>query len=215
VADHRLKSAVISPTTGRAHAVCACTWCTPEFSTAGLAESLLDSHIQSELARLEWANSVLLRLNSRANRVRVSGERVRLAGIADAVQARAERNLGAEPHPIGLVTLMAVSRDQHLRIEVVDNLQKTGNFYVIGEAAPSLEALAMTLVERPRLLLVDDDARRVGGPADVALIRDLSPDTRICMCAVSGDEQCDYTDVVVGRDLPSADLARALLALAV
>ena len=116
-----------------------------------------------------------------------------------------------DPAKFALRTVVTVESDVLVRDELAEALESRGGFYLVGQADTAVEAIAITVVERPGLVVVGEkvpDFAEMGG-AD--LVHDLSPDTAVC---VYGESALPGADLVVSRDLSVNDLVRRLAELA-
>jgi len=89
-------------------------------------------------------------------------------------------------------------------------------FEIVGPVSDGRRAVALAEEAKPELALVDFRMPRLWGLELVAAIREVTPDTRICVYTADGDEQLAKDVLGAGavalvlKEAPLADLVRAL-----
>jgi DNA-binding NarL/FixJ family response regulator len=89
-------------------------------------------------------------------------------------------------------------------------------FDIVGPVSDGRRAVALAEQAKPELALVDFRMPRLWGLELVAAIREVTPDTRICVYTADGDEQLAKDVLAAGavalvlKEAPLADLVRAL-----
>jgi DNA-binding NarL/FixJ family response regulator len=92
-------------------------------------------------------------------------------------------------------------------------------FEVVGPVPDGRRAVALAETEQPELALVDFRMPRLAGLELIGALREVAPDTRICVYTADGDEQLATDCLTAGaaaivlKESPLADLVRALEAV--
>lgn len=211
-ADHRLSHIVPTSRVGWVAAVCACGWRTPEFRNSGLAESLLDAHAEQERARDMWINASMILLRSRDQRASSARDRALLAEVMDRVR---DANLVRHRiEPVISYGLRVVAVDESGdRERLTSALRRHGDFVLVGEGESFVDAVALTVVERPRVVVIGDRTERFDHRRGVELIHDVSPDSRVCILT-DGPLISEAADLVLDRSLPMQRVVAHLVLLA-
>lgn len=209
---HRL-TVVRSSGPGRLRAGCHCGFTSPEFSSAGLAESCVDAHIACERSRAIHIDSAVLRLQSMAIQTQKSRSRNWLETTLQQIRERAESLMPADPQMWSAVDLVIVDDDKKSLLNTASYLASVGSFRIVGEGTSGIDAVALTVVEEPGILLLDDDMEPMDGPSAITLLRRLEVSTRLCLYGDTAPEG-SWADLVLTKDVPLHQLSEELIALA-
>lgn len=208
---HRL-TVVRSSGPGRLRAGCHCGFTSPEFSSAGLAESCVDAHIACERSRAIHIDSAVLRLQSMALQAQKSRSRQWLETTISQIRERARSLVPVDPQMWSAVDLVVVDDDKRSLTDTAGYLASVGNFRIVGEGTSGVDAVALTVVEEPGILLVDDDMAPMDGPSAITLLRRLEVTTRLCLYGDTAPDGC-WADLVLTKDVPLPRLSEELAAL--
>lgn len=211
-AAHELSHIVPASRMGWLAAVCACGWHTPEFRNSGLAESLLDAHVTQERAREMWVNASMILLRSRDSRARSSRERALLADVMDRVREASRVHLGADPVLSNVIRVVAVDSESD-RAHLTGALRRHGDFLLVGEGSSYVDAVALSVVERPRVLVIGDRTESFDHRQGLDLIHDVSPDSRVCILS-DGPMISEEADLVLDKNEPMQRVVAHLVLLA-
>lgn len=211
-AGHQLSHIVPAMRTGWVTAVCTCGWRTPDYRNSGLAESLLDAHVSQERAREMWINASLILLRSRDERARSVRERSILADVMDRVREASRVRLGLGPISSDLLRIVAIDCDAD-RGRLTNAVRRHGDFLLVGEGGSYVDAVALSVVERPRLVVIGDKADLFDHKSGIDLIHDVSPDSRVCVLS-DGPLISEDADLVLDKNLPMQRVIAHLVLLA-
>lgn len=109
-----------------------------------------------------------------------------------------------------------VADDHPALTSAVSSYLADNGFDIVGTAPDGRRALALAEVEQPELALLDYRMPRLAGLDLIAALREVSPDTRICIYTADGDEKLATEVLAAGaaalvlKEAPLADLVRAL-----
>lgn len=134
--EHRLDHIVPTTRLGWVAAVCQCGWRTPEFRNSGLAESVLDAHVEQERAREMWINASMILLRSRDQRSASVHNRALLADVMDRVREASRVRHEVDPVFSDLLKVVAVDEAGD-RERLTSALRRHGDFLLVGEGTPS------------------------------------------------------------------------------
>lgn len=209
---HRL-TVVRSSGPGRLRAGCQCGFTSPEFSSAGLAESCVDAHIACERSRAIHIDSAIVRLESMAIQTQKSRSRQWLETTLQQIRERALILMPVDPQMWSAVDVVVVDDDTKSLASTAAYLASVGSFRIVGQGASGVDSVALTVVEEPAILLLDDDMEPMDGPSAITLLRRLEVTTRLCLY---GDTAPDgsWADLVLTKDVPLHELSDELVALA-
>ena len=211
-AGHQLSHIAPALRHGWVTAVCACGWRTPDYRNSGLAESLLDAHVSQERAREMWINASMILLRSRDERAGSAHERLILADVMDRVRQASRAHPGLDPIASDLLKIVAVDAERD-RGRLTNALRRHGDFLLVGEGDSYVDAVALTVVERPRLVVIGDRTEMFDHRRDIDLIHDVSPDSRVCILS-DGPLISDDADLVLDKSLPMQRVMAHLVLLA-
>lgn len=211
-AEHQLSHIAPALRHGWVTAVCGCGWRTPDYRNSGLAESLLDAHVLQERAREMWINASMILLRSRDERARSARERAMLADVMDRVRKASRADFGLDPIASDLLKVVAVDEERD-RGRLTNALRRHGDFLLVGEGDSYVDAVALTVVERPRLVVIGDRTEMFDHRRDLDLIHDVSPDSRVCILS-DGPLISDDADLVLDKSLPMQRVVAHLVLLA-
>ena len=110
--------------------------------------------------------------------------------------------------------------DDHPALTTAVSSYLAGNgFEIVGPAADGRRAVALAEEAKPELALVDFRMPRLSGLELIAALRDVTPETRICVYTADGDARLAQDVLAAGaaalvlKEAPLADLVRALEAV--
>jgi DNA-binding NarL/FixJ family response regulator len=109
-----------------------------------------------------------------------------------------------------------VADDHPALTSAVASYLADNGFEVVGPASDGRRAVALAEQAKPELALVDYRMPRLMGTELIAAIREVSPETRICVYTADGDEKLAEDVLAAGaaalvlKEAPLADLVRAL-----
>lgn len=109
-----------------------------------------------------------------------------------------------------------IADDHPALTSAVSNYLADNGFEIVGPASDGRRAVALVADEKPELALVDYRMPRLQGLELIAAIREVSPDTRICVYTADGDDKLAADVLAAGaaalvlKEAPLADLVRAL-----
>jgi hypothetical protein len=201
----------------RCRAECACGFSSPAFSTAGLAESFVDAHASCERARSLQVDAALLQLESKA--LTVIDGRNRAWSLAVAKRIRRQRlsvhpAVPREPLTLQPTSTVLADADVQLGALLAEHLQNAGDFEIVGRGSSGIDAVALTVLEQPRLLIIDDEMPDMSGVAAVSLLRtlDVGAATRICLYGDHPPESSP-ADLTISKREPWSVLSKHLMDL--
>lgn len=93
-------------------------------------------------------------------------------------------------------TVVVVDDQPMIRRLLVDLLNESRNFTVIGQAADGAAALALVELLHPQVVLMDVDMPRMNGLAATLRMRERCPDARIVL--LSGHDYTEYSQMAQG-----------------
>jgi DNA-binding NarL/FixJ family response regulator len=107
--------------------------------------------------------------------------------------------------------------DDHPALTVaVSAFVAENGFEIVGPAPDGRRAVALAEQEKPELALIDYRMPRLAGLELIAALREVSPETRICVYTADGDEQLANDALAAGavgvilKESPLTDVVRAL-----
>ncbi len=109
-----------------------------------------------------------------------------------------------------------IADDHPALTAAVTSFVAENGFEVVGPASDGRRAVALAAQEQPDLALVDFRMPRLAGLDLIAALREVSPDTRICVYTADGDEQLASDSLAAGavavllKESPLSDVVRAL-----
>lgn len=196
-------------------AECVCGWATPARANTRLAESIIDAHVTRERARAMWAAAGLMRLQTINQRDRARAARERLVVVAEAIRVRARASLMGPAVEINgaVAAVVHVDDNPELREQMAAALGRIRRFDLLGQGETGVDAVALATVERPRILVLDDQMPVMTGMEAIPLIRQLAPEVRICLHAEQAPA-VGSADLVVLKQDSLRDLIERLVLLA-
>jgi DNA-binding NarL/FixJ family response regulator len=109
-----------------------------------------------------------------------------------------------------------IADDHPALTSAISGYLSENGFEIVGPAADGRRAVALAAEEKPELALVDYRMPRLMGVELIAALREVSPDTRICVYTADGDDKLAADVLAAGasalvlKEAPLADLVRAL-----
>ena len=119
----------------------------------------------------------------------------------DRVRSGGPARQGLDPTSPALLRLVAVDGDDVQRERLTSAVRRNGDLMVVGEGDSFVDALALTVLERPRVVLIGDQTDQFEYRRDIGLIHDISPDSRVCLYS-DGPMISDDADLVLDKSLP-------------
>jgi EAL domain-containing protein (putative c-di-GMP-specific phosphodiesterase class I)/ActR/RegA family two-component response regulator len=113
-------------------------------------------------------------------------------GPADGAVSIEERPTGPDnvlaPRPRSRIRVMIADDDEMIRGTLVDMIERTASFAVMGAATDADEAIRIASLRHPDVALLDVRMPNGGGPRAAREIQWRSPDTRIVALSAHGDD---------------------------
>lgn len=109
-----------------------------------------------------------------------------------------------------------IADDHPALTSAVSSYLSENGFQIVGPAPDGRRAVALAEEAKPELALVDYRMPRLQGLELIAALREVSPETRICVYTADGDEKLAADVLAAGaaalvlKEAPLADLVRAL-----
>lgn len=192
------------------HAVCRCGWRTAAYLSAGLAHSVFEGHLRCEAAREMSARAAVMRLETMAQRARSQAHRRRIAEVRSAILTAL--SIPGEPFELSALTttMVTVANDPGVRLDLAQAVAAQPRLHLVGEGDSGLDAVVLSSIEQPRILVMDDDAPGIDGMESIGLVRCVAPRGKVCLYGERPAEG-DQADLVVPKSVPPPDLVRLLL----
>ena len=129
------------------------------------------------------------------------------------IRERAQSLVPVDPQMWSAVDVVIVDDDKESLAITASYLASVGSFRIVGEGTSGVDAVALTVVEEPEILLLDDDMEPMDGPSAITLLRRLEVPTRLCLYGDAAPEG-SWADLVLTKDVPLQQLSEALAKIA-
>lgn len=191
-------------------ALCRCGWGTPAYVSAGLTHSVFESHLRCEAARELSAQAALVRLETMDQRHQSQVSRHRIAEVRSAILARLSIPGDPDEQRPSATTVVTITPDPGARRDLARAFSSQPRFRLLGEGDSGMDAVVMSSIQPPRILVIDDGTTEIHGLEAMDLVRCVAPDQRVCLYGESSGGS-DQADLVVPKSVSPSNLVRLLL----